>query len=398
MKRIFMVSLLALLALTACSKKEDAPLVAAPPPAPVIKGVKVLTLLPTTLREDREVVGTVRASESVTLSSKLMGTIISIPVRVGMRVAKGQVIATIDAKELEAQIGKIAGAQREADEGLSELDSADLSAQSAIKAAEAQRELANITLGRYKTLLERGSVSRQEYDEVEARFKTADAETMRAKEARNAIAAKRRQINARKEQAAADLSSVKATLSYQTIFSPINGVVVAKPAEEGMLAAPGAPLVVIEEEGKLRLEASAEESMLPGIKVGDPVNVVIEALGGEERTGRVNEISPVADQASRTVIVKIALDDQRGLKSGYYGRASFAGPKRQALLVPKSAIIEKGQLTGVYTVDGAKVVTFTLIKTGGEFPQGVEVLTGLSEGAKIVQDRIPNLTDGARLE
>lgn len=397
MKRIVLAAILAAFALSGCEKKEAATAAAVAPPQ-AYKGATVLTLSPTTLRDDREVVGTVRATETVTLSSKLMGTILSMPVRVGMRVGPGQLIARIDAKDIEAQVAKVEGALKEADEGLSELDSADLSAQSAIRAAEANRDLAKTTLERFKTLLERGSVSRQEYDEVVAKYKGAEAETDRAKESRNGIAAKRRQILAKKEQARADIESIKANLAYRTLVSPISGVIIAKPAEEGMLAAPGAPLVVIEEEGRARLEANVEESMLSGIRLGDPVTVVIESLGNMVKKGHVNEISPVADQASRTLIVKISIDDQKGLKTGFFGRAIFEGPQRQALLIPQSAIIEKGQLNGVFVVDAGNVARLTLIKTGKIHPEGVEVLSGLSEGGKIVANPGANLSDGMVLE
>lgn len=398
MNRIAAVMILAALAFSGCTKKENAATTARLPSTPVFRGAKILVLSSTALRDEREVMGTVRSSEIVTLSSKLLGTITSIPVRLGMHVSKGQLIARIDAKDIEAQIGKVEAAIREADEGGSELESADLSAQSAIKAAEANRDFAHATLARFKTLFERGSVSRQEFEEVEARYKAADAETMRAREARNAIAAKGRQISAKKDQARADLVSIKANLAYGTIVSPVSGVIVSKHAEEGMLAAPGVPLVVIEEEGKSRLEVLVEESMLSGIKLGDSVPVVIESLGNIERMGRVHEISPVSDQFSRTVTVKISLDDQKALKSGFFGRARFPGLERKALLIPRSALVEKGQLTGVYSVDADNTAHLALVKTGGEFPQGIEIVAGLSEGWKIVVNPGVGLNDGTRLE
>ncbi len=397
MRRMNAILVAAVLGLVACGHKEGSEGKAQTAPAPVLKGVTTAVLSETKVKDVREALGTVRATETVTLSSKLMGTIVSLPLRVGSRVAKGDVVAKIDSRDLAANIDKARAGIKEADEGLSELASAERSTGDAIRAAEAQRDLANATYGRFKTLNERGSVSRQEFDEVEARFKAADAEVARVKEMLNALAAKKRQLEAKKEQANADIAAIKANLAYDAVLSPVNGVVIQKAAEEGMLAAPGAPIVMIEEEGRMRLEAAVEESMLGGLKVGDAVTVTIDAFPGE-REGRVNEVNPIADAMTRTALVKISIKDQKNLRTGLSGRAFFSGEERKALYVPTSAVVLRGQLTGVYVVDGANIAHLRLIKVGRMEKDGLEVLSGLNPGDKVATTRTEALTDGARVE
>lgn len=397
MNRIKIMLFAALFAVSACGHKDEAAQKGAPPALPV-KGVKTLTLALAKVSDGREAVGTVRSSETVTLSTKLMGTVKNLPVKVGSRVKKGQLIARIDSHELEAMTEKARAGMREADEGLSEIESAAAGAKSAIKAAEANRDLAKVTFDRFSALAAKSSVSRQELDETEARYKAASAETERAVEMLNTLAAKKRQILAKKDQAKADLETLKASLAYDTVTSPVDGTVISKPYEEGMLAAPGVPLAVLERDGALRLEAMVEESAVSSLKTGDEVRMVFDALGGGERKGRINEISPVADQASRTALVKISIPDQKELKSGYFGRAFFMGAERETLLIPKAALLQRGQLTGVYIIGEGGTARYTLVKTGRVYGENVEVLSGLDAGAKIAADGLERLSDGARVE
>lgn len=397
MTRMNVILIAAVLAAAGCGHKDEAATVTTPP-SPPVKGVKVLELSLTKVSEDREAMGTVRPSETVALSTKLMGKVKSLPVKVGTRVKKGQTVARIDASDIESMMEKARAGMREADEGLSEIESAALGAKSAIKAAEANRDLAKVTFERFNALFGKGSISRQELDEAEARYKAASAETERASEMLNTLAAKKRQILAKKDQARADLETLKANMAYDTVTSPVDGTVVAKPYEEGMLAAPGAPLVMVEKDGALRLEAMVEESAVAALKTGDEVKMVFDALGKVPQNGRINEISPVADQATRTALVKISIPDQKNLRSGYFGRAYFKGSDRDALLLPKAAIIERGQLTGVYLIGAGGVAHFTLVKTGRDYGESAEVLSGLDAGSKVAVEGLEKLSDGARVE
>lgn len=397
MKRLTVVVLAALLALTGCGKKEEGH-TAPQPPQIVVKGVKTLELAPSTVPDETQAVGTVRSRRTVSLSTKLMGRITALNVRIGDRVKAGQEIARIESSDLDAQLAKVAAAMKEADEALVELDRAEAAADNGIKAAEAQETLAKTTFDRFKTLADRGSLSRQEFDEAEARYKTAAAETERARETRKTISAKRGQIKARREQAEADGENVRSAQAYAVVTSPIAGIVTGKSAETGMLAAPGMPLAVIEDEDGYRLEAVVDESFLPRLKIGQEVTVAIEAQGDRKASGRIDELVPTADAATRTVTVKIALPSQAGLRPGLFGRAWFAGAEKKLLLVPAGALVERGQLTGVYTVDPQKNAKLTLVKTGASHNGRVEVVSGLSGGETIAVEGVDRMSDGCRLE
>ncbi|HSE36625.1 MAG TPA: efflux RND transporter periplasmic adaptor subunit, partial [Blastocatellia bacterium] len=126
--------------------------------------------------------------------------------------------------------------------------------------------------------------------------------------------------------------------------------------------------------------------------------VRIDALGGIDLTGRVVEIVPVADPASRSHTVKIDLPAQSSLRSGSYGRASFVTGQKQAITVPQRAVIERGQLVSAFVVDDSGTARVRLIKTGRSYGDRVEVLSGLNEGERVVVDRVEAVSDGSRVE
>src|SRR5207253_2269114 len=125
--------------------------------------------------------------------------------------------------------------------------------QSSKQAAEANQALAASTFNRYRALLERRSVSPQEFDEVQAKYRVADAEAERASRMLAALAARKNQVLARIDQAKADVSSAHVFASYARVASPMNGIVIARQAEVGTMASPGSPLITIEDDSHYRL-------------------------------------------------------------------------------------------------------------------------------------------------
>jgi RND family efflux transporter MFP subunit len=250
-------------------------------------------------------------------------------------------------------------------------------------------------------LLERRSVSQQEFDEVRAKHRVAEAEADRAEKMLQTMEAKKRQALARIDQAKADISSARIYAGYTKITSPIDGIVTSRQTDIGQMAAPGAPLLTVEDSTRYRLEATVEESRIAGVKLNQQVTAVIDALGDQAIEGRVAEIVPASDPSSRSFTVKIDLpaDGQKlHLRSGLFGRARFPSGQKQALTIPRRAIVERGQLIGVFVVDDAGIARMRLVKTGKSFDDRVEILSGLGEGERIVTGGAQSLTDGSRVQ
>ncbi len=329
-----------------------------------------------------EATGTVAARTTAVLSSRVMGYVRQAGFQAGDRVRRGQLLIEIDSRDLETSVRQAEAARREAEEALQEVDGA-------IASAKANLELAEATFRRMDDLYQKKSISTQEHDEAAARVKVARAGYEMA-------AARRKQVTAKINQASEGVAAAGIMREFTRITAPFDGVVVEKRVEAGNLASPGMPLATIEQEGAYRLEASVEESRVRELRVGQNVAVSLDALG-RSVDARVSEIMPLADAASRTVIVRINLPALPGLRSGLFGRAGFTLGQRRVLSVPAGAIVERGQLRSVLVAEGG-FARARLVALGESRQDRREVLTGLSEGERFIFPVPAGLSDGSKVE
>jgi multidrug efflux pump subunit AcrA (membrane-fusion protein) len=342
--------------------------------------------------------GTVRARTATVLSSLVSGRILFLQVREGDVVRAGQVVAEVESRDATAQLRRARAGVEEAQRGLDEAEAGIRAAEAAVRQAESQEDLALSTQKRYDVLRDRRSISPQEYDEVAARSRAAALETERAGEALSAAKAGRLRVLSRIEQAEAAAESAAAAQEHTRIVSPIDGVVTRRAAEPGMSAIPGVPLLTIEDPRTYELEVAVEESRVSVLRKGRCVRVEIDAAAGVLDSGCVREIAPSAEPRTRTYSVKLSLAGNAAgaLRSGLFGRAFFPAGNRQALVVPDSAVIRRGQLEGIYVVvDGIAVLR--LVKTGKAHEQGLEILSGLMPGTRILSAPTAEIADGMRI-
>ncbi|MCW5978306.1 MAG: efflux RND transporter periplasmic adaptor subunit [Bryobacteraceae bacterium] len=329
-----------------------------------------------------EATGTVRARTAATLSSKVMGYVREVKAQVGDSVKAGQSLVVLDSRDLDVS-------NLQAQAGVNEARSAMAEVDNAIAAAQAQLELAQATFRRMKDLFDKKSISDQEFDEASARLKLAEANHEMAR-------SKKTQLSEKIRQAEQALASTEIMRGYAEIKAPFNGRITEKSVEPGNLAAPGAPLLVVEQAGGYRFEASVEESRLPFVRLGQEVTVELDALG-QRAPARVSEIVPAVDAASRTFIAKVNLPNLAGLKSGLFGRARFQAESRKALTIPREAVTVRGQMQSVFVVEGNRARA-RLVTLGQGREDQVEVLSGLAPGDQLVHPVPPALTDGAAVE
>ena len=362
-----------------------------------LQNVAITKVTKSSIADFYEATGTVSAKKTTQVSANIMGRILSFPVSEGDSVSRGQILAEIDNREAAAQMQKAQAGLKEAQAALVEVDRAAEAASAGVKTAEANKHLMEATFARIKELYERKSASGQEFDEAQSKLRMAESELERAKANVLTINSKKKQINARAEQARADIANTTVFESYGKIASPVSGIVVKKLAEPGAMASPGLPLLSIEDNSQFRLEVAVEESRSNLVRVGNRVNVLIDALGQGEIFGTVAEILPSADAASRSFTAKIDLPANPLLKSGLYGLARFPVSQKEALTVPQSALVKRGQLTGVFIVGQDGIAQFRIITTGKTSEGSVEVLSGISEGDEIATSETQKLSDGVKV-
>jgi len=331
-----------------------------------------------------EAVGTVKAQTVSTISGKLMGTVKSVAVREGDRVVKGQVLVVIDDRQVSAQLRQTTAALEEARRG-------EVAAVSARDAAQAGAELAKATYDRYFQLIADHSASRQEFEEVEARFRQAKA-TLSQAEAM--LAAARERI----QQSRAAVKAARVSKKDAEIMAPYNGTVTAKMVDVGDLAAPGTPFLTLEKSGQYQVDVIIPENHIQAVRPEQRLNVSIPVLQQNPLEGIVDTIVPRADPQSRSFTVKVLLPVHTVIHSGMFARIKIPLGEDRLLLVPSTAVVIQGQLTGIFLVDDKKTARFRLIRTGRKIGDLIEVISGLRKGSRFVVSPPPALKDGDRVE
>jgi RND family efflux transporter MFP subunit len=299
--------------------------------------------------------GTLHAKESAIISSQVMGRIEDVPVHEGDAVRAGQTLVVLDDAAMRSS--------------LTQAQAAAVAAQNQEAATQSNASLAASTLARYKQLEAEKSVSPQEMDEVTRRAEAAQAQLAAA--------------HAQTEQAHAQTAGAQTMLGYTRLASPFAGVVTARTADPGTMAAPGVPLLQVDRTGALQLQINVDESAIALVHVGGRMQARIDGIA-QPATGTVAEVVPAADPASRSFLVKIDLPQSTQLRAGMYGSAEIASGTRAAILVPRSAVVRRGSLDCAYAIDGQGIAQLRYLTLGSVYGDLVEVLSGVGANERLV--------------
>jgi RND family efflux transporter MFP subunit len=281
----------------------------------------------------QEVVGTVQARLRAVIEAKTSGRVVSMPVRLGQKVEKGELLVQLEAAEIQARHDQ----------------------------ASANLEQARTDQRRLRALYEQQALTQAEFDAVNTRFRVAEAA----------------------------LRESETQLLYAKITAPFSGVIVRKLADVGDLAAPGKPLLEMEDPTALRFVADIPDSLLRDLAVGTEAEV---HLHDKRIPARITEISPAGDPVSRTA--RVELDLPPGVaRSGAFGRVLVPSGDHSMITVPAEALVLRGQLEMVFVASSNRA-ELRLVKTGRHFEDTIEILSGLSAGETIIAGPASTLRDG----
>ena len=366
----------AVLALAACGPSSPA----ARPPAPDPIEVAVVAVKRRSVERAYEASGTVRGRNTAVLTSKIVANVRDVRVRAGDWVRAGQLLAVLDDADAQA-------AFRRARAALDEATATRGEAESAVHAAEAGERVATATYSRVERLVAHEAATRQAFDEAEARYHSARA-------ARSMAAARVRSTGARIEEARAALSGAEAALGYTRLVAPFTGRVIDRRVDPGSQASPGVALLIVEQEGALRVDVSVDESRADAIRLGEPAHVELEAAG-RRANGRVTEIVPAVDPSSRAFLVKVELpsDVEAALRPAMFARVRFPLGTEERLAIPASAVVPAGQLDRVFVVEAGRA-RLRLVTIGVRQTDFAEALSGIDPGETLVVAPNATLRDG----
>jgi len=374
MKRLLSVAILALA--TSCASHPHPSL--GDDPAAAI--VSVGTARETPLVVLHHASGTVRGQTTAVVASKTVGYVRAVRVRSGDLVKAGQPLVDLEANDVRASVARANATVAQSFEAKAE-------AESGVVAARAAARIARSSYDRATSLRTSQAITSQQFDEAEAQWQSASAQEKMAE-------ARLRSVDSRIAEARAGAGEASAQLAYAAIVAPFGGRVIERHVDPGALATPGLPLLVIADEGVLRVEAAVEESHASDVKLGDEVDVTIDTLP-KPVVGKVGEIVPSVDAAARSFLVKVDLPATTAtLRPGAFARVAFHTGESPALVVPTTALTSFGSLDRVFVVEQgkARLRMVTYGQTQGSF---TEILSGLSANETVVLAPPPSLRDGA---
>ena len=338
------------LLLTACGSHEEAAKAAAAPR--VVHAPSIVVQL-----QDAPAFaatpGTVVAEESIKVASRLMGYIRDIAVVEGQSVKAGQRLFTIDPLDVE-------GAVEQARLGLNQ-------AENALKDAKADHD-------RYANLHKEEVVTRQQYEKMRLNYEMAVS---------------------RAAQSKAGLTTAQGQMRYATVSAPFAGVVTQKLANEGDIAAPGHPVLILENPAKLQVQTHVPETVFKTLAPGQTVDIEVEGQANSLK-GRVARLSPAADPVTHTYLVK--LDIQAKTKSGAFARVLFPAGQSRSLRVPQTAIQNRAGIVGVFILDAQGIAQYRMVRTGAASNNSVEILAGIKAGERVVTDGATSLNNGDQVK
>ncbi len=348
-----------------------------------VRSVKVAKMFPSRALTVLNASGYVVAQRKAAVSSKATGRLEKLFVEEGKAVKQGDILAQLENDDLEASLEEAKALQRVA--------------QASLKNAEAELRDATLNYDRMKSLRETGSVSTQTFDSAEARYKKA--------------VAIHRRVQFEVERATAAIKVAEVNLEYSLIRAPFDGVILTKNADEGEVVAPfGASLnakaavATMADMSSLMVEVDVAESSLEKVRVSGPVEIRLDAFPRDRFPGRVHMIVPTADRSKATVLTKIKFDhlDEKVLpemsaKAAFLSRALAPGENKPFLSIPLSAFRNSPSKKAVFQVKD-NTVHLVRVKTGRQWDDTVEVLSGLKEGDVIVLQPGKDLKEGNRVK
>ena len=352
-KEIVMVLGIVALLLSSCGNETDKPMEKDPEIS-----VAVETASLTGVNKSYGFTGTVEGEQRINLSTKVMGRITDLPVDRGERVSQGQVLLRIKNNNIKAQ--------------KSQVEANLVQARASLKNTETN-------YNRIKSLYEDSSATQKELDD---------------------IATQRDASQAQVEVLKAKLAEISDLMDYSVIESPINGYVVEKFVYQGDLASPGQSLLTVEGTSDLNVIVSVPAAQIDLFEPGDSVDVSVGAAGATF-DGIVQSVNPSAANMSRQFEVKVAIPQhiiqQSSIKSGMFANVNLQKGNDELVMVPDSALVRRGQLTGLYTLNDENELILRWVNTGRQMDKKVEILSGMKPGERFVLTGQRKLKEGQKV-
>lgn len=302
--------------------------------------VAILEVKQSSAHNQVEIMGTVVSVYNAEIAAKVSGTISELPVVLGSQVKKDQLLLSISAGEIDAKLEK----------------------------SKAQLEQARKNLSRERKLLKKNAATTERVRSYEESFNIA----------------------------LAGYREAQIMQSYTSIRAPFDGRITRKHVNLGSLATPGKPLLQIENETQLQVITNIPEAFLLDVTAGDILPISIPAAN-LLLDGTVAEVAPTANPLTHSAPVKLDVPPHPSLIPGQFARVSIVKPTAQTIFIPRTAVIQKGQLELLFVATD-QTARLRLVKTGASLGEQLEVLSGIQAGEHVIIKGHETLVDGQKIE
>ena len=330
--------------------------------------------------------GNIQAVTEAPILARATGYIRKRYVDIGDRVKSGQVVAEVEAPELDQQILQANASIEQAKSGVQQ-------AEAAIQQGRANENLARLTAGRMANLLGRGVISKQDNDNAQAQYAAQQANV----EALAKAAAAMRSSVAAAEANLARLNQIK---TYQTVRAPFDGVITLRNVDTGALVNEGSTLLYrVAQTGTLRTYINLPQADAESVRVGQHAIVSISEIPGRKFNGTVSRTSNSLDPATRTLLTEVQVQNADGtLMPGMFAQVDLTVPRKYPpLLIPGDTLVVRSDGPQVAVVRPDGTVHFTRIQLGRDYGDRLEVLSGLAEGQLLAVNPSDEVREGVKV-
>jgi len=331
--------------------------------------------------------GTIEAVTEAPVLARASGYIVKRLTDIGDRVAAGQVLAQIEAPEIEQQI-------RQAKAQVDQSAAAIQQAQANLVQGQASLQLAEVTKDRWQKLYDKGVVSRQENDTYRAQWAAQQASVDALTKA---VAAARSNLGA----AEANVARLNDLQSYQTVRAPFAGVITLRNVDTGALVTEGATLLFrIAQTDRLRTYLNVPQSDADSVRPGQKATLLIPDLAGRKFPSVVTRTANALDPSSRTLLVEVQASNSAGLlMPGMYTQVDLAVPRKNPpLVIPSDTLVVRDNVTQVAVVSDDGTVHFQRVQLGRDLGDRMEVLSGLEQGQLLAVNPSDSVREGAKVK
>ena len=345
--------------------------------------------------------GNIQAVTEAPVLARATGYVKKRYVDIGDRVKEGQVLADIEAPEMQQEIQQAQASVTQTKAAIDQANAAAQQAQASLEQGRTNENLAHVTYDRFKKLADRGVISKQDIDTYQAQWTSQQSNVQALEKATVAAQSNAAAAQANNAAAQANLSRLTDLNGYLTVRAPFSGIITVRGVDTGALVNSGSTLLFrIAQPGRLRIYLNLPQADSDSVHAGQKATLTIPDLPGRKFNGAVTRTANALDPQTRTLLTEVQLPNETGeLLPGMYAQVDLAVPRKDPpLMIESDTLIVRNNGPQVAVVGQDDTVHFQPVQLGRDFGDKLEVLSGLTAGQRLVVNPSDAIREGIKVK